>query len=43
MREHCRQLDASVETSRPRGFVVREKRLRLVRHLAAIASRNQRP
>jgi hypothetical protein len=24
MREHCRQLHASVEASRPRGFVVRE-------------------
>ena len=32
MRKHRRQLNASVEASRPRGFVVRERRIRLVRH-----------
>jgi hypothetical protein len=31
MREHCRQLDVSVETSEPRGFAVRSSRARLTR------------
>jgi len=30
--KHCRQLHASVEASRPRGFVVRRQRIRLVHH-----------
>jgi len=30
--KHCRQLHASVEALRPRGFVVRDQRLRLLRH-----------
>jgi hypothetical protein len=29
--QHCRQLDASVEASGPRGFVVHDNRIRLVR------------
>ena len=32
MRKHCRQLHASVEALRPRGFVVRGRRIRLVRY-----------
>ena len=31
--KHHRQVDASVEASRPRGFVVRERRIRRLRHL----------
>jgi hypothetical protein len=33
MRKHRRQLDASVEATRPRGFVIRERRIRPKRHL----------
>jgi hypothetical protein len=33
MREHCRQLDASVEASGPHGFAVRLKRVRLPRRI----------
>ena len=41
--KHWRRLHASVEALRPRGFVVRGRRIRLVRSPAAIASRAQRP
>ena len=31
MREHCHRVDASVETSGPHGFAVRDTRIRLMR------------